>query len=148
MPQIFIASDHRGFEKKSQLIPQILNTLPSYDLSDLGPSSLNPEDDYNTSAKAVSQSVLAHPDSFGVLLCGSAIGMNIQANRFKGIRSFACYSEKLAQLSRLHNDANIICLPADFLDIESMMNCLQIFLSTSPLQDAKYARRNQLLDEV
>ncbi len=131
----------------SGLVPA-LNPNNSYELVDLGPDSLDQNDDYNDGAIAVAKNVLSNPESFGILLCGSAIGVNIQANRFRGIRAVACYNEKLAELARLHNNANIICIPADFIDFPTTVKCIKTFLSTTPLSDEKYLRRNNRLDEV
>ena len=105
--KVFLAGDHRGFKLNQKLLEVFPNFI------DLGPSEYNKDDDYNDYAVKVSKSVLENPNSFGVLLCGSAIGISMQANRFKGIRAAIVDDEGIARLSREHNNANIICLSAD-----------------------------------
>ena len=144
MQKIFIASDHRGFAKKSELV-DILSK--KYEIIDLGPSSYDETDDYNDAAISVSKSILKNPDSFGILLCGSSVGITIQANRFKGIRAAACYDKKIAKLSREHNNANILCLSADFLKTKKMLKIISVFLNTKFITKKRYIHRNQRLDE-
>ena len=144
MPKIFIASDHRGFAKKAELVSALSN---SQTIIDLGPSAYDETDDYNDAAITVSESVLENPESFGILLCGSSVGINIQANRFKGIRAVACYDEKIAKLSREHNNANVLCLSADFTETEKMLDIISAFLGTNFLAEERYIRRNNRLDE-
>ena len=81
------------------------------------------------------------------MLCGSAQGMAMQANRFKGIRAAVCYDQATAIESRGHNDANVACIPADDSEI-IVANVLNAFLTSSALPDEKYKRRNQKLDEI
>lgn len=145
MKKIFIASDHRGFYKKAELSDMLREN--QYEVNDLGPLVYNPSDDFNDGAITVAKSVLAEPDSIGILLCGSAAGICMQANRFKGIRAVACYNKDIAEISRKHNDANIICLPADFLSAPEMFDIFKVFISTSFEQDERFIRRNQRLDE-
>lgn len=136
---VYIASDHRGFEKKSEIL------MSHPDFIDLGPETYDPEDDYNDYAVKVARKVAAEPGARGVLLCGSAHGICIQANRFKGIRAIEGFSEDLVKLGREHNDANILCISADFTaDPEPL---IQIFLNTPAFTDEKYVRRNRKLDE-
>lgn len=138
---VFISSDHRGFELKQQLAQQ----LAQHQIIDLGPSHYDPEDDFNDASISIAQAVISHPGSFGILICGSAHGVAIQANRFKGIRAIAAYDPELASIGRLHNDANILCLsadrPTDYLAI------IQTFLQTEFLALPRYKRRNQRLDQ-
>lgn len=144
MSKIFIASDHRGFIKKNELI-NILSK--DREIIDLGPSAYDGNDDYNDSAINISKSVLENPGSFGILLCGSSVGVTIQANRFKGIRAASCHEEEIAKLSREHNDANVLCLSADFIETEKMTEIISTFLDTNFLAENRYIRRNNRLDE-
>ena len=103
MKKIFIASDHAGFKLKESILKKFSN------ITDLGAKS---EDsvDYPDFAKKLSQKVSINKGSFGILVCGSGMGMAITANKRKNIRAALCYSAKNTQLSRLHNNANIITL--------------------------------------
>lgn len=149
--KVFIGSDHRGYDLKRRLVEAFPNFI------DLGPASLDPNDDYNDAAVAVSKAVLENPNSFGVLICGSAIGISIQANRFKGIRAALAYSKETVKLSREHNNANILCISAD--EIKNLENttdsasvfselgsALQIFFNTPFSAEERHVRRVKKLD--
>lgn len=144
-PPVFLSADHRGFELKRRL----LEVYPSF--SDLGPKEYNPDDDYNDAAISVSRKVLETNGSFGILICGSAIGVSIQANRFKKIRAAICSCPESAKLTRLHNDANVLCLSADKVktdaDFEKTKHIIDAFLSTNFSGEARHLRRIKRLDE-
>ena len=148
MPRLFIASDHRGFAEKQRLLG-VLNEIASdtYEIVDLGPTTMKLEDDYNDAAINVAKNVRVNAGSRGILICGSAHGVSIQANRFKGIRAICGYTPELTHLGRLHNDANVLCLSADFMDEATINNSVQMFLSADFLPEERYIRRNIRLDE-
>ena len=145
--KVFIAGDHRGFKLKEKLLEVFPNFI------DLGPSEYNKDDDYNDYAIKVAENVLKNPNSFGILLCGSAIGISMQANRFKGIRAAIVDNAEIARLSREHNNANVLCLSADrigddpekFKDTLAFMN---IFLHTPFPAEERHARRVEKLDSI
>ena len=146
---IYIASDHRGFELKKK----ILKDHPDY--LDLGPHTLDPEDDYNEYAANLAINVrdasnatqTADPPSFGIIICGSAHGVAIAANRFKGIRAIVGLTPELAKIGREHNNANVLCLSADFTSEKDIPEIIKTFLDTKTKTDEKYARRNVKLDK-
>ena len=146
---IYIASDHRGFELKKK----ILKDHPDY--LDLGPRTLDPEDDYNEYAANLAINVrdasnvtqAADPPSFGIIICGSAHGVAIAANRFKGIRAIVGLTPELAKIGREHNNANVLCLSADFTPEKDIPEIIKPFLNTKTKTDEKYARRNVKLDK-
>lgn len=107
--KFFIASDHAGFELKSYVI-KILQQM-GHNVEDLGPQD-SQRVDYPDFANLLCESVLKNNKSFGILICGSGIGMSIAANRHKGIRAALCHEPYSAALSRAHNDANVLCLGA------------------------------------
>ncbi|MBQ6127247.1 RpiB/LacA/LacB family sugar-phosphate isomerase [Candidatus Saccharibacteria bacterium] len=144
MSEVFIASDHRGFDAKNALVAALNN---DYTVSDLGPFENNPDDDYNDAAIAVAKAVKSYDDAKGIIICGSSHGVAIQANRFKGIRAIQGFSEELARLGREHNDANILCLSADFLDDNKIDKIARIFLNTEFSGEERHVRRNNRLDE-
>ncbi len=141
--KIFLGSDHRGFELKNA-VAQFLTTL-SIEIIDCGPQGFDAEDDFNDYAKAVAKNVSSNQDSFGILICGSAQGVAMQANRFKKVRAAICHSADDARETRLHNNANILCLAAD--KHPDYATIIEAFLSTMPLTEEKYLRRVKKLDE-
>jgi ribose 5-phosphate isomerase B len=141
--KIFLGSDHRGFELKNE-VAKFLSAL-SIEIIDCGPQDFDAEDDFPDFAKAVAKSVLANSDSFGILACGSAQGVAMQANRFKGIRAAICREAEEVRETRSHNDANILCLAAD--NAPDFPALIQAFMSTPALTDEKYQRRINKLDE-
>ena len=147
-PKIFIGSDHRGFALKQRLL-EILGEDNDIDtISDLGPESYLPDDDYNDYVVKVAEAVLKTPNSFGILICGSAIGVSIQANRFKGIRAAIVNNENVARITREHNNANIICLSAeDFLEPNSAITLIKTFIKTPFSNEERHIRRIKKLDE-
>ena len=126
MKKIFIASDHAGFKLKESILKKFSN------ITDLGAKS---EDsvDYPDFAKKLSQKVSINKGSFGILVCGSGMGMAITANKRKNIRAALCYSAKNTQLSRLHNNANIITLGSRLIDKRKAFNLIKIFVQLNVL---------------
>lgn len=142
--QIYLGADHRGFDLKNEVVGWLETQNRQYE--DLGAHELDAEDDYNDYARLVVDKVLANPKgSIGVLICGSAQGMCMQANRYKGIRAAYCRDAVEASETRSHNDANVVCISADNLvDYAAIINA---FLDTEFLGLDKYIRRNKKLDE-
>ena len=126
MKKIFIASDHAGYNLKNSIFFKFSKVEK---IIDLGPNS-NKSVDYPDFAKKLSKKVSSNKGSFGILICGSGMGMAIVANKTKNIRSALCYSKKNTKLSRLHNNANIITLGARLTDKKKAFNLIKIFLST------------------
>lgn len=145
---LYIAADHRGFEKKQQLVQILGQCHPGMvQVEDLGPVALDPEDDYNDAAIAVAKAVLAHENAYGIVLCGSAHGVTMQANRFRGIRAVNADSVESARHARSNDYANVLCLSADYLELTQMDEIIKVFCHTQPDPTAKYQRRAQRLDE-
>ena len=143
--EICLGADHRGYALKNRLKTVLIGM--DCEVKDAGPLKYDPEDDYNVAAKAVCRWVAEAP-AFrrGILICGSAHGMTMQANRFPTIRAANCATPELVQLAREHNDCNVLCLPADFVQPEDLATMLKIFLTTPALTGEKYARRAAALD--
>jgi len=136
---VFIASDHRGFDLKNRLVQQ-------YHFFDLGPSVYDENDDFNDAALDVAREVLNRPNARGIIICGSAHGVAIQANRIRGIRAIAAYNEDLARIGRQHNDANVLCLSNDFVEPQENVRIIEAFLTTPFLNKPRYQRRIGRLD--
>ena len=125
--KISIASDHAGFEAKQQLIAYLRDK--AYTVDDLGPKN-NDRVDYPDYAAKVAESVMSAQSDRGILVCGTGIGMAMKANKYPGIRAMNPVSEEFAVLGREHNDANVVCLSARFVDIESNKSILDAFINT------------------
>lgn len=125
---IAIGSDHAGFEYKQQIIHwlQHSNLL----VKDFGTNSLASVD-YPDFAHPVATSVENNETAFGILLCGSANGVAITANKHKNIRAGLCWNKEVAKLVRQHNNANVICIPARFVTIDDAIDMLNVFMQTN-----------------
>ena len=132
MKKIFIASDHAGYKLKNSITSKINKII------DLGPKSSDSVD-YPDYAKKLAKRVASNNGSFGILICGSGMGMAIAANKIKNIRAALCYSKKNTKLSRLHNNANIITL-GERLNKNKAISLIKIFLSTK-FEGGRHLRR-------
>lgn len=122
--QFFIASDHAGFTLKGSVLG-ILEQM-GHKVTDLGPMDAE-RVDYPDFANTLCEKVLSTQGSFGILICGSGIGMSIAANRHKGIRAALCTEPYSATMSRVHNDANVLCLGARVVGIGIVESILKSF---------------------
>lgn len=124
---IAIGSDHAGFEYKSMITEMLQGR--GVQVKDFGTHSADSVD-YPDFAHPVSSAVENGEAACGILVCGSANGVAITANKHQGIRAAICWNTEVAQLARQHNNANIICLPARFVSPPSAEEMVNIFLST------------------
>src|SRR3990170_9131233 len=111
---IYLGTDHRGFELKEKIKQWLEEWGKSYE--DLGNTVLDPDDDYPDFAAQVARRVAENPEeNRGIMLCGSAVGVDIVANKFRGVRSAVVWSDNaaLVKQSRQHDGANVLALPAD-----------------------------------
>lgn len=143
--EIYIGADYRGFEKKQRIIDFL--SEKGHEVHDDGAYAYKEGDDFNDPAINVSKDVRENNGSLGILICDSAHGVTMQANRFKGIRAAHCDNEESARLAREHDDANILCLSAHFLDDEAMKNIILAFLDTNFVNFERRVRRINRLDE-
>lgn len=147
MPRLFLSADHRGFAEKQRLLGALSKVEMNYELIDLGPTTLNPDDDFNDSAITMARAIRENPDSLGILICGSGQGVCIQANRFKGVRAIFGYSPELVKVGREHDNANVICLSADHMNTTTINKVVATFIGTHFLPKERYIRRIRRLDE-
>ncbi len=139
---IFIGSDHAGFELKQKLagfLSEKNNFDFSVEIKDFGAHDSSSVD-YPDFANLVAQELKRHTDAFGVLVCGSGQGMAMRANKFEHVRAALVYNSEIAKLSREHNDANIICLGSRFCTIEQSQEWIKLFLTT-PFAGGRHATR-------
>lgn len=142
--KVAIGSDHRGVRLKSTLI-EFADELDIRAI-DFGTHSIEPVD-YPDIAEKVTESIISGEVDRGVLICGTGLGMSIAANKVKGIRAALCYSEKVAELSRLHNNANVICFGADFMKVDDVKNMLKKWVDT-PFEGGRHQKRIEKIEEI
>ncbi len=136
---IFIASDHAGFDLKQDLVPWLKNQFPQFKIEDLGTSSRDSVD-YPDFASRLAMSLQSATEAFGILICGSGQGMAMRANKYPWIRAALVYSSEIAELSREHNDANVICLGARFCTLTNAQDWIEKFM-TKPFAGGRHATR-------
>jgi ribose 5-phosphate isomerase B len=140
--RIAIGSDHAGYCLKEALKEKL--SIKGLEIKDLGTYSQE-STDYPDYAHSVSHSVLNKEVDLGILICGSANGINMTANKHAGIRSAICWKEEIAELARLHNNANIIALPARFLSEEEAFKITEKFINT-PFEGGRHQKRIEKID--
>ena len=147
--KIYIGADYRGFETKNQILKFFASLEnPNYEIVDIGPYSYHEGDDFNDPAITVARAVREDYDnSKGILICDSAHGVTMQANRFKGVRAANCHNAESAKLAREHDDANVLCLSARFMNEDDMKSIINTFLETNFEGLERRARRINRLDE-
>jgi ribose 5-phosphate isomerase B len=144
---IYLASDHAGFELKNHLAGYL--TSLGFTIIDKGPFTLNPTDDYPDFVRLVTEEILKNPDqSRGIVLGGSGQGEAVEANRFKGIRAAVYYGGSLdiIKLSREHNNSNILSLGARFLTHTEAEEAVKLWLETRFSEELRHRRRIEKLD--
>jgi ribose 5-phosphate isomerase B len=137
MTKIAIGSDHAGFSYKEAIKDHL--TQAGFEVNDLG-TFTDASCDYPDYAHAVASAVEAGVSLFGVLVCGSANGVAITANKHAGIRAAICWEKEIAILARAHNDANIICVPARFIPVDAALELVDVFLATE-FEGGRHATR-------
>ena len=134
---VAIASDHRGVRVRGQIVTEVA-TL-GHNARDLGPETPDSVD-YPDFARDVCELVLSGEADRGILICGTGIGMCIAANKFPGIRAVTCHDDITAELSRRHNDANVMCLSADLLGDRLLGRIVGLWLATE-YEGGRHQRR-------
>jgi ribose 5-phosphate isomerase B len=132
---IAIGADHAGFEFKSILV----DFLKEYSIKDFGTYSADSVD-YPDFAHPVATAVENAEYTIGILICGSANGVAITANKHQGIRAAICWNEELAELARSHNNANVLCIPARFISHELARQICKKFIVTA-FEGGRHANR-------
>jgi len=135
--RIAVASDHRGYLIKCKILAMIGDL--GHQVVDMGTDS--PESvDYPDFAAKVAQAVAGQQVDRGVLICGTGMGMCITANKFPGVRACTCHDDVTAEMSRRHNDANVLCLSADLLGDRLVNRMIELWLKTE-FEGGRHARR-------
>jgi len=142
--KIAIGSDHAGYELKEKLKEFLKEN--KYHFEDFGTDSTDATD-YPEFAKKVAEAVLGGFE-FGILICGSGIGMSIAANKFPGIRAAFCMNHELAKASREHNNANVLTLGARFIEEAEAKKTVKAFLETKFSGEERHIKRLKKLAEL
>jgi ribose 5-phosphate isomerase B len=139
---IAIGCDHAGVEYKNA--SKIHLESMGIKMIDKGTNTVDSVD-YPDYAHPVASTVESNEANFGILICGSANGVCITANKHAGIRAALCWRKDVAELARQHNDANVICLPARFISIEEAISFTDAFLHT-PFEGGRHQNRVEKID--
>jgi len=139
--KIIIASDHAGYSLKEKV-----KLSYEADWIDIGCHSADVSCSYSEYARKTAQKLLQGEVKKAILICGTGIGMSMAANRFKGIRAALCVNAKMAEMSRLHNDANVLCLGARLIDEKMALDITMTWLNTE-FEGGRHIPRIKLMDE-
>lgn len=140
---IVIGCDHAGFELKSEVIGFL--TAKGYEILDMGCNGEST--DYPLIAKKVCENIINKKCDKGILICGTGIGMSMAANKFKGIRAALCSETYSAKYTRLHNNANILCMGARATGSGLAMEIVEVFLNTE-FEGGRHQRRIELIEDI
>ena len=135
--RVVLASDHAGFKLKEVIKKFLIKKRKK--ILDLGTKNTNPVD-YSDFAHLLSKKIKKNSNQFGILICGSGIGMDMAANRHKNIRAALCYDTKSTKLSRQHNNANVMTLGARLIKKKVALKCVGIFIKTD-FKGGRHLRR-------
>jgi len=135
--KLVIGGDHAGYDLKKELLPWLMEK--GYDVNDKGSYSADSVD-YPDFSHPVAHEVETGKADLGILICGSANGVAMAANKHEKIRAAIAWKKELAELARSHNDANIICLPARYISIDEAKEIVEAFLDT-PFEGGRHQRR-------
>src|ERR1022692_282487 len=141
---IVIGNDHRGVEIKRRLLDLVRSM--GHEVLDIGTDGAESVD-YPDYANEVGKRVGSGEMERGLLICGTGIGMSMAANKLRGVRAAACQDVLTAEMSRRHNDANVLCLSADLLGEDQMMQMIRIWLDT-PFEGGRHARRVEKIAKI
>ncbi len=143
---IFIGADHRGFELKEKVAEWLFEW--KYEFTDLGAETLDPKDDYTLYAERVASMVGNKPESLGVLLCGSGVGIEVAANKFDGVRASVGKNPDQVKAGRNDDNMNILVIATDFTKENEAKEMLKTFLETKFSGKARHERRLQEIEKI
>lgn len=141
---IYLGADHRGFKLKEGL--KLFLAAIGYQFEDLGPFSLNPDDDFPDYAFPVADKVAADPErNLGILMCSSGNGEVIAANKVKGVRAALGWTPEVAKFARQDDFTNVLALPAEYISEGEAQAIVKTWLETQPSSEPRFKRR---IDEI
>ena len=142
--RIAVGTDHRGYALRGKII-ELLERL-GHEVEDMG-TKTDEAVDYPDIAARVSRKVSQGEADRGILICGTGLGMCIAANKFPGVRAAPCHDDLTAEMSRRHNDSNVLCLSADLLGERLIDRMIQLWLTT-PFEGGRHARRVEKISAI
>jgi ribose 5-phosphate isomerase B len=143
--RVAVGSDHAGFEQKERIVAHLIDG--GRDVADLGTDSGEESVDYPDYALRVAQAVAAGEADFGVLVCGTGVGMAMAANKVDGIRAANVTDPEFARLARAHNDANVVTVSGRFVPVAVNEEIVDAFLAT-PFEGGRHQRRVKKMADV
>jgi len=144
--KIYLGADHRGFQLKEQLKKSLVGS--DQVTEDIGAHRFDPADDYVDVAEKVAMQVANDKTSRGILLCGSGHGVDMTANRFPGVRAILGFNTQVVAQGREHEDANVLCLPAEWITPEEAEEMVRLFLTTRFSGKERYVKRLVKLQQI
>jgi ribose 5-phosphate isomerase B len=142
--KIAVGSDHAGFQVKEAVMRRL--RASGHTVADHGAGADTPGVDYPAYARTVALAVQRGEAERGILVCGTGLGMCMAANRFRGIRAADCTTPHLAEMSRRHNDANVLCLGGRLLSEDEAWAITEVWMTT-PFEGGRHSHRVELIDE-
>ena len=143
--KIALAADHRGFEFKKHVASML--TQMGHTVKDFGTTTGTESVDYPDYGLKAARSVGTGESDRGILICGTGIGMSLVANKVNGVRAAVCHNLYTVEMSRRHNDSNILCIGADVIDEELLEQKVKLWLET-PFEGGRHARRVEKIMDV
>lgn len=141
--RVILGSDHGGYETKMAAIEYLKEN--NIEFIDVGCYNLESVD-YPSYGIKVGEMVRDNEDVIGIVVCTTGIGISIAANKVKGIRCALCFNEKVAMMTRLHNNANVLALPGAYINKEETKNIVRAFLNTK-FEGGRHSRRVDIISE-
>lgn len=143
--KIFLASDHRGFEQKTLVFSWLKEA--GYEVQDCGNDHFDPNDDFVDFASVAAGEVVKHESHRGIIFCGSGAGVNIAANKIKGVRASLAWTPSQVEAARGDDDLNILVIATDFLEMDTTLKLVEVFLQTAFKGEERHVRRlGKILD--
>jgi ribose 5-phosphate isomerase B len=143
---IYLGADHNGWQMKNDLRGWL--TAEGYKVTDMGPKELDLTDDYPEYAFKVAQAIKSDPKGgYGILLCGSGVGMAVAAGKVAGIRAALIHDPEIARLARNDDNVNVLSLGANFLDLDKAKSIVKAYLGTDYAAEERYQRRIDMIQQ-
>lgn len=142
---IYIGADHRGFELKNELKPWLEELEVT--VVDLGPEEFDPDDDYPDVAIVVAEATASATEGLGILICGSGVGVNVAANKVRGIRAAQGWSVDQVEHAKQYDHINVLSLASDYFELDQAKEFISVFLDAPKLTEEKYLRRVTKISE-
>lgn len=144
--KLVIGADHRGFKLKETLSRFLVSK--GHEVEDIGAQEYHRDDDYVDFAAAAIKKVLHSPEKKAILICGSGHGINMVADKFKGIRAALAFNRQVAVQSREHEDSNVLVLPSDWIEENAAKDIVADWLETKFMGEERHMRRLKKIEEI